>query len=114
MIDVENKRFWCIDWEMARFEIIHRDLEQMLTNLWVMKQDDEFYSPVKCDFLLRRLQYEYFGAEEADWREHCNEDTKCEFVLLTTALLAEDHIKKRSKQIILKAIDEVNSVTNKK
>lgn len=107
MFDVDSRIIWCIDWEMARFEKRHRDIEQLFTNLWVMKQDAVFYDAQLCERLMRRLQREFFGADDADWRLHCDGETMTEFILMAAALLAEPHIKRRDSQLLLTAIREV-------
>lgn len=107
LIDEDKKLIWIIDWEMARFETRTRDLEQLIANLWVMKQNPNLFDLEKIDFLIKSLQLEYFGDHKSDWRKHCGENAKANFVLWVVGLLNEKHWEiKDNKEAALKAIHE--------
>ncbi|CAF1046760.1 unnamed protein product, partial [Brachionus calyciflorus] len=107
LIDQENKLVWIVDWEVARYETKTRDFEQLLANLWVMKQSPKF-DQNKIEKLIRKFQLEFFGNEDSDWRLHCGDFGKCNFILWVTGLLNETHWGIDDNQAVaLKALNEI-------
>ena len=107
MVDVENNLFWIIDWEVARFVTrVHRDLEQLIAILWVMKQNHER--------LIKRLQNEYFGNEDSDYRCNSGDDLgKSNFILWILSLVQYPHwvladINLTGKDMVKRALLEIN------
>jgi hypothetical protein len=116
LVDVENNLFWIIDWEVARFETrAHRDLEQLIANLWVMKQNHELFNENALERLIRRLQYEYFGNENNDYRCHSGDDLgKSNFILWILSLVQYPHwglvdINLSGKDTVKRALLEINN-----
>ena len=108
LVDCEKQIFWCLDWEVARFETPLRDLEQLNANLWVMQQNRRLFNYERIDYLFKRLQHEYFGDESADWRVACGAYAKTNFVLWVICLLREKHWEiEDSRAAILNAINVV-------
>lgn len=108
LVDTERNFLWVIDWEMARFETPTRDLEQLMANLWVMKQNGELFNAKSIEILMKRLQHEFLGSEENDWREHTWKYGKETFVLWITTLVRERHWRlSDQRSVVLNAIKEV-------
>ena len=108
LVDSERNFLWVIDWEMARFETPTRDLEQLMANLWVMKQNDELFNTKSIETLMKRLQFEFFGDEDKDWREHTWKYGKETFVLWITTLVRERHWRLSDQRAaVLNAVKEV-------
>lgn len=109
LVDRDHDRLWVIDWEMARFETRTSDIEQLMANLWVMKQSDIF-NEASIDAFMKRLQFEFFGDESRDWRTNSGDHGRETFVLWITSLVSEKHWKiKDPRSIVLKAISEVKN-----
>ncbi|CAF1142307.1 unnamed protein product, partial [Brachionus calyciflorus] len=109
LIDQEKKLIWIVDWEVARYETKTRDFEQLLANLWVMKQSPKF-DQNKIEKLIRKFQLEFFGNEDSDWRLHCGDFGKCNFILWVTGLLNETHWGIDDNQAVaLKALNEIHT-----
>ena len=90
MIDVESQKFWIIDWEMARFETREfRDLEQLCASLWIIKQNNVLFNNELTERFIKRLQFEYFGSEDADYRTNCDENTQSVFLISLLCLIKD-------------------------
>jgi thiamine kinase-like enzyme len=110
LVDVEKKLIWIIDWEMARFETRIRDMAQLMANLWVMKENDKLFNVHRIETLMRKLQLEFLGDENLDWRFNSDDITKDEFLIWILVLIREKHweIEENQKRSsILKALDQI-------
>ena len=75
---------------MSRFEAkVFNDLEQLMANLWIMKQAAAIFDSCLVERLIRRLQFEHFGNENADYRLHCENATKSNFILWVLSLIKD-------------------------
>lgn len=116
MVDVEKSLFWIIDWEVARFETrIHRDLEQFMANLWMMKQNDEIFNKNALERFIKRLQFEYFGKENIDYRLAASGDDlgKSNFILWILSLVQFPNwglvdVETSGRELIQRALLEIN------
>ena len=109
LVDLEKQTFWVIDWEMSRIDTPTSDLEQLIPNLWVMKQNPEYFNADLIEKLIKRLQFEFFGDENADYRTKCGVYGKTNFILWILALIKEPHWRlKDLKSGVLKALSEIN------
>jgi aminoglycoside phosphotransferase (APT) family kinase protein len=111
LIDEEANRIWFIDWEAARFQVDPlRDLEQLMANLWLMKQNSDVYDNEKVNFLIEELQAIHFGTRTKDWRS-LSSDRKDKFIIWILSLIKEEHWKiANSKEVMLKALDEIKNI----
>lgn len=111
LIDEEANRIWFIDWEASRFQVDPlRDLEQLMANLWLMKQNSDIYDIEKINFLIEELQDKHFGARIKDWRS-LSSDRKDKFIIWILGLIKEEHWKiENSKEVMLKALDEIKNI----
>ncbi|CAF0809993.1 unnamed protein product [Brachionus calyciflorus] len=108
LIDKEENLIWIVDWEFARYESKTSDLEQLLANLWVMKQSSKFNQD-KIEKLIEKFQLEFLGNEKSDWRYECGDMAKYNFILWIGGLLNETHWGIDDNQAVaLKALEEVN------
>lgn len=113
MLDVESQKFWIIDWEMSKFETREfGDLEQLCANLWIMKQNNVRFNSYLTERFIKRLQFEYFGSEDADYRKNGDENTKSMFLLWLLSLLQFKHwglkeINLNEADLIKKALIEL-------
>lgn len=106
---MEKQHFWIIDWEEARFETPTSDLEQFISNLWIMKQNPELFNAELIEKLIKRLQFEFFGDENTDYRTKCGANAKTNFILWTLVLVRIPHWEiKDMKSCIVKALSEIN------
>lgn len=111
LIDTDKELFWIIDWEMSRFETKTSDIEQLMSNLWLMKQNSNIFNTNSTQTLIHRVQYEYFGNENNDWRTHCSRDASKSFVLWILSLLNEPHWQiTNSLDVITKALKEAEAL----
>ena len=109
LVDLEKQTFWVIDWEMSRIDTPTSDLEQLIPNLWVMKQNPEYFNADLIEKLIKRLQFEFFGDENADYRTKCGVNGKTNFILWILALIKEPHWRlNHLKSGVLKALSEIN------
>jgi len=108
LIDEEANRVWFIDWEAARFQTDPlRDLEQFMSNLWLMKQNESVYDYEKINFLIGELQEVHFGDRSKDWRS-LSSNRKAKFILWILGLIKEEHWQiENSRDTLLKALDEI-------
>ncbi|RMZ95298.1 hypothetical protein BpHYR1_021778 [Brachionus plicatilis] len=107
LIDQENKFIWIVDWEAARFETSTRDMEQLLANLWLMKQSPKFNKD-KIESLIKHFQLEFFNSKDIDWRKGCGDFAKYNFILWIVGLLNESHWDLDNKRdTALKAFSEI-------
>lgn len=114
LIDQKNKLIWVVDWEAARFETNTRDLEQLLANLWLMKQSPKF-DKVKIENLINNFQLEFFENMNIDWRNGCGDFAKYNFILWIIGLLNENHWGlDNKKEIALKAFNEIENLNKNK
>ena len=110
LVDSDRNLLWVVDWEMARFDIPTRDLEQFIANLWVMRQNKELFSESSIDTIIKQLQIEFFGDEKKDWRT-CWKYSKETFVLWVTTLIKEKHwCIEDQRTAVLNAIKEVQNI----
>lgn len=108
LVDLEKKYLWFVDWEMARFATKLRDLDQLMSNLWIMKQNEKLFNKNRIELLIQNLQLQFFGNKDADWRFNSEKNTQDEFVLWITWLIRYDHWGVDDKRgSILKAIQEI-------
>ena len=108
---MEKQYFWIIDWEIARFDTPSIDLEVLAANLWIMKQNAELFNADLIEKLVKRLQFEYFGDENLDYRTQCGVNGKNNFILLILhwSFIRESYWEiKDTKNCILKALSEIN------
>lgn len=111
LVDSDSKHLWIIDWEMARFESPKRDIQQLIANLWVMKQNESLFNAKSIDNLIKRLQFEFFGDENKDWRLFSDSNGKSTFVLWVTTLVREKHWQLEDQRTsVLNAIREVEQL----
>ena len=109
LIDQDKELIWIIDWEMARFETRLSDLNQFMSNLWVMKQNPSYFDSNAIDKIIKRLQFEFFNNENIDWRLKCG---KSNFILWVVTLINMEHWKlDDQKQAVLKAINEIEHLS---
>ncbi len=112
LIDVERKLVWIIDWEMARFGKPLKDLEQLMGNLWIMKQNPVRYNSPKVIELMKRIEIEFFE-EEKDWRVGCGPNAAKNFVCWAVNLVMFDHWGIEDKyNVVIKAIKEAENFFN--
>jgi 5-methylthioribose kinase len=111
MIDVEANRVWFIDWEAARFQTDPlRDMEQLMCNLWLMKQNESIFDAAKIEFLVEELQEAHLGEREKDWRS-VSSFQKSKFILWTLSLVKEKHWGiANTREVMLKALEEIKSL----
>ena len=114
MIDEEKKLIWIIDWEMARFETRQlRDLEQLIANLWIMKQKPAFFNTTLIEKLIKRLQFEHFGNENSDYRQHGDDLTRANFILMILSLIKDtaywglEDFTLNEEELLRKALAEI-------
>ena len=109
MVDLEKQTFWVIDWEMSRISTPTCDLEKFISNLWLMKQSPEYFNADLIEKLIKRLQFEFFGDENADYRKKCGVNGKSNFILWILAYVKQPNMKvKDLKSGVLKALSEIN------
>jgi 5-methylthioribose kinase len=112
LINFETNLIWIIDFEMARFETKKRDMAQLMTNLWIMKENPSLFNASRADCLMKRLQLEFLGDENCDWR-FMNEKTYEEFPLFILMLCTAAYWGITDKRgTILKAISELKQKSN--
>ena len=107
LVDQERNYLWIIDWEMARFETRYRDIQQLMANLWMMKQNEKIFNQKSIEKLMKRLQFEFFGDENNDWRLNSWKYGRELFVLLITTNFRDKHLQLDHKNVVIKAIKEV-------
>jgi hypothetical protein len=105
------RAFWFIDWEASRFQVDPlRDMEQLMCNLWLMKQNNSVFDVEKIELLIGDLQLAYFGDAGRDWRSTAG-DRKAKFILWVLSLIKEEHWHIENKrEVLLKALGEVNAI----
>ena len=109
LVDLEKQQFWLIDWEMSRIDTPTSDLEQLIPNLWVMKQNPDYFNADLIEKLIKRLQFEFFGDENADYHKECGLNAKTNFILWTLILAREPHWEiKDTKSCIVEALSLIN------
>ena len=107
LIDSQKKLIWISDWEMARFGKPVRDFEQLMGNLWIMKQNIKLFDSEKIEYLIKKLQQEFFEDENCDYRN--NTDSKNNFIFWVSTLVQYNHWELNDhREIVLKALKEVN------
>lgn len=107
LIDKEKDLVWIIDWEMTRFGTKTRDLEQLMANLWIMKQSPIF-DQVKIENLIKIFQKEFFGDEHLDWRKQCGALGTTNFIHWVVCLLNETHWGLDNlRDVAIKALTEI-------
>ena len=108
---MEKEYFWVTDWEISRFDSPTSDLEMLISNLWIMKQNSELFNTDLIEKTIKRLQFEFFGDENIDYRTQCGTNAKTNFILstLSLVLIREPHWEiKDTKSCIVKALSEIN------
>lgn len=110
LFDRERKLLWVIDWELARFEMATRDLEQLMSMLWLFRQNETAYNTTNIHVLMRKLQLAFFGNESADWRVNCGQFGNVSFMVwvILMATNPDFPFQEDPKAIILKAIGEIS------
>ena len=110
LVDLEKMSIWFIDWEAARFQRdAARDSEQLLANLWIMKQNANLFDVGKIEELSGALVSECF---EGSWRLE-SEVRRTKFVLWALCLIKEEHWKIENKRdAMLRALEEVSNKVN--
>ena len=109
LIDQDKKLIWVIDWEMARFETKLRDLDQLMCNFWIMKQNPNVFDYDAIDKIMKRLQFEFFNNENIDWRLKCG---KPRFILWIISLIKEKHWEiDDSKMVVVRALNEIENLS---
>lgn len=108
LVDMKTNVIWIIDWETTRFGKPLRDLEQLMGNLWVMKQSPNFFKVERIEKLMKNLQSKFFQNEDSDWRAASGEDGKGKFIFWVVILIHHDHFKiENQRDVVLKALDEI-------
>jgi hypothetical protein len=114
LIDEEKACIWIIDWEMARFETRKlRDLEQLIANLWIMKQQESFFNSSLIERLIKRLQFEHFGSEHADYRRNSDDLARSNFILWILSLIKDtaywglEDFTLNGEELLKKALSEI-------
>lgn len=111
LVDTKNLRLWVVDWEVACFETANRDLQQLMANFWVMRQNESLFNANSIDRLMKRLQFEFFGDENKDWRVYSGSNSKETFILWITTLVKEKHWELNDQRAaVLNALKEVDSL----
>jgi len=107
LINVEKKLVWIVDWEMCRFKTDLCDLQQLIGNMWIMKQNSNLFNSNRIERLIKRLQFEFFGDENLDWRQSC-QIGQSTFVFWAVVLIKEHHWQiENKKDSILQALREI-------
>ena len=88
MVDVEREKFWLLDWEMARFDSKFTDIQEMCSFLWLFGRSSDQFHLKRVNFFLRRLQSEFFGAADADFRANTGEKIRSFFPIMTMIILS--------------------------
>jgi thiamine kinase-like enzyme len=110
LIDQDKKLIWVIDWEMARFETRLRDLDQLMCNFWIMKQNPKLFDTEVIEKIMKRLQFVFFNDEKIDWRVKCG---KSRFILWIISLIKEKHWEiDDNKEIVLRALNEIENISS--
>ena len=85
-----------------------------MANLWMMKQNEEMFNINALERLIKRLQYEYFGNENTDYRLVASGDNlgQSNFVLWILSLIqfpnwGLDDVELSGKELLKKAILEI-------
>jgi hypothetical protein len=74
-----------------------------------MKHNTELFNADLIEKLIKRLQFEFFGDENADYRARCGVNAKSNFILWTLSFIREPHFEiKDTKSCIIKALSELN------
>lgn len=108
LVDMKSDLIWIIDWETTRFGKPLRDLEQLMGNLWVMKQSDHFFKADRIEMLMKNLQLRFFDKEDSDWRKACGADATVKFIFWVVILIHHDHFKiENQRDAVLKALNEI-------
>ena len=111
LIDKQELKIWIIDWEIARFGKPRKDLEQLMGNLWIMKQNSQLFNVQSIDCIMHTLQQEFFGDANVDWRLNHGEETVYNFIYWAVSLVKEAHWEiDDQRAVILKALEEVNQI----
>lgn len=110
LIDQEKQLVWYIDWEAARFQTNPlSDFIQLMSNLWIMKQNDKVFDSAMITELMEQLQLVFFGDRNYDWRVK-DDATRTRFILWVLSLLKEKHWEIENKRdVMLKALEEVKT-----
>lgn len=110
LIDQKNNLIWLVDWEAARFETNTRDVEQLLANLWLMKQSPKF-NKIKIENLIKNFQLVFFDSKDKDWRKCSGDFARYNFILWIVGLLNESHWGLDNKrEIAIKALNEIENL----
>ena len=111
LIDKKELKIWIIDWELARFGKPRKDLEQLMGNLWIMKQNNKLFNVESIDCIMKTLQQEFFGDANVDWRLNQGEETVYNFIYWAVSLVKEAHWEiDDQRAVILKALEEANKI----
>jgi hypothetical protein len=86
-----------------------------MANLWMMKQNHEMFNKNALERLIQRLQYEYFGKENTDYRLVASGDDlgKSNFVLWILSLVQFPNwglvdVDTSGRELIKRALLEIN------
>jgi hypothetical protein len=120
LIDQEKRSLWFIDWEAARFERgPFRDVEQLLCNLWIMKQNSIKFNFNKIGILMSEIEKIFFESDfpNRDLRFSLNNltlnDRKEKFILRVLTLIKEKHWELeeyRKREVMLLALQEITKI----
>lgn len=89
LVDTTSWTFWLVDWEMARCSFEGSDIEQLLGNLWVIKQSSLFDSAAVLA-LMQQLQQVWFSGR--DWRTSRGSESVSNFVRWAVMLAEEKQL----------------------
>jgi thiamine kinase-like enzyme len=110
LYDSERKLLWIIDWEMARFDTATRDVEQLMSFLWIFKTNEALFSARVVGLLMEKLQFEFFGDERSDWRVKCGRLAKASFVIWVASIVRNPQwVYQDQRDLVLKALSEVQN-----
>jgi hypothetical protein len=71
------------------------------------EMNEKIFNQKSIEKLMRRLQFEFFGDENNDWRANSWKYGRELFVLLITTNFRDKHLQLDHKNVVLKAIKEV-------
>jgi hypothetical protein len=110
LFDRERKLLWVIDWELARFETATNDLEELMSMLWLFKQNEAIFSAKSIAILMGKLQLAFFGDEKKDWRSSCGPYANDSFLFWVTLMVGNPDFKfEDHRSIVLKALEQVRN-----
>ena len=82
-------------------------MQQLIGNMWIMKQNSTLFNSNRIESLIKRLQFEFFGDENSDWRQS-SPNGQSTFVFWAVVLIKEQHWQiANKKDSILQALREI-------